>query len=158
MSATFYANSRDLLLSLHRKVAALQASPLNPDLAFDCAVRAWALCDWVHKEFGAQLGFASGRNGLRDLQNVVKREREELVFLQDVANGSKHMTITDYPPQINEAKVHKGVFDPNVFSSAFDIARLVLVERATQKTHSFQDVAVAAAKYWDDFFTKHNLP
>ena len=64
----------------------LRRTPLNSELANQCAIDAWSLCDWVFKENKERLGVQD----LPELQSSMKSMCPNLVLLQDVANASKH--------------------------------------------------------------------
>ena len=96
--------SADVLSALKKEAAAFQKDPLNTELANQCAIDAWSLCDWVFKEYGTKLGLEK----LDQLQTHMKQQCPQLAFFQDVANASKHKEITKYVPRLKEAKDHHG--------------------------------------------------
>ena len=109
---------RDVLNVLHQKADAFRGDPLNQELANQCAIDAWSLCDWVFEEHGQRLGFKK----LGDFQSSMRTMCTSIEFLQDIANASKHKVITHYVPRLKEAKAHQGAFDRNMFSSVFDVS------------------------------------
>jgi hypothetical protein len=152
MGQSFYSNSRELLESLQWKITAFQKSSLDVDLAFDCAVRAWSLCDWVHAEFGSRLGYPS----LGTLQGDARRECPQLEYLQDLATASKHKIIKGYVSKTHKADLHRGAFDARAFSRGFDVSRLRLLLRDGAQI-DLEDALVAVERFWVGFFTKHKL-
>jgi hypothetical protein len=75
--------------------------------AFNCAVTAWHLADWVWKGSSedrranilALLGTTAG-NDRRDFgkfQTAIRSRSRALHVCRQLATGSKHMTVTDYP-------------------------------------------------------------
>ena len=85
-------SSRDVLHALKERADAFEKDPLNSELANQCAIDAWSLCDWVFKDHGARLGMQT----LRDLQSSMKAMCPNLALLQDVANASKHKQTQEY--------------------------------------------------------------
>ena len=59
---------------------------LNEDLARDCAIKAWQLCDDVYNVLGSTSRFET----LRGLQDHVKDTCPDLSYLQDICTASKH--------------------------------------------------------------------
>ncbi len=150
---TFGRNScRDVLKELKENAGAFYDDPLNQKLANQCAIDAWSLCDWVFEEHGASLGMKN----LKELQNRMKAQCSVMALFQDVANATKHRTITQYTPQLQEARYHRGAFS-QAFSSAFDISALFLVSKDGTKTRV--DAALKEAiQHWEQFFFTHGLP
>ena len=152
MSLSFdLQNSGDCLREFQRKVAGFKGDSLNTEKARDCAIAAWHICDWVHKEHGSRLGY----NKQRALQSHVKTSCPELGYLQDVANGRKHKLLT-YSPSIRKAYEHRGAFSGG-FSRDYDISRLMLELEGGTKV-DFEDVLEGALSYWVGFFKKHGVP
>lgn len=145
-------NSRDLLNALNEKATAFKKDPLNTELANQCAIDAWSLCDWIFKEYGSRLGFQS----LKNLQASMKSICPNLALLQDVSNASKHKEITKYRPLLKEAKKHPGAFQRNAFSSAFDVSALVLVREDLSETW-FDEVLEDVVRFWNDYFVRNQL-
>ena len=152
MSLSFdLQNSGDCLREFQRKVADFKSDSLNTGKARDCAISAWHICDWVHKEHGLRLRY----NKLSALHRDVKTSCPELGYLQDVANGRKHKLLA-YHPSVRKAYEHRGAFSGG-FSRGFDISRLVL-ELAGGAEVDFEDVLEAALSFWVGFFKKHSVP
>ena len=152
MSLSFdLQSSGDCLREFERKVGDFKGDSLNTEKARDCAIAGWHICDWVHKEHGARLGY----NPQLSLQNHVKTSCPELGYLQDVANSRKHKWLT-YTPSVSRAYEHEGAFSPG-FSRGFDISRLMLELGGGAKV-DFQDVLESALSFWVGFFKKHGVP
>jgi hypothetical protein len=145
-------SSRDVLHALKERADAFEKDPLNSELANQCAIDAWSLCDWVFKDHGARLGMQT----LKDLQSSMKAMCPNLALLQDVANASKHKNITTYIPRLKEAKNHHGAFQRDAFSSAFDVSALVLVGDDGSEIW-FDDVLKDVIRHWDDYFLRNGL-
>ena len=144
--------SSDVLKVLKEKASSFAKEPLNTEVANQCAIDAWSLCDWVFKEFGQRLELQK----LDDLQKQMKENCPSLALFQDVANASKHMEVTKYIPKLKEAKKHHGAFSRSAFSSAFDVSALILVAEDGSEIwfdHALKEVICA----WDLFFDVNNL-
>jgi hypothetical protein len=70
-------SSSDVLSALKEKADAFQKDPLNSELANQCAIDAWSLCDWVFKDHGAKLGIQS----LQDFQSSLTAMCPNLALL-----------------------------------------------------------------------------
>jgi hypothetical protein len=84
--------------------------------AFNCAVTAWHLADWVWKassevrraDIIALLGTTTAGNDRRDFvkfQTAIRSQSRALHICRQLATGSKHMTVTDYPDPNRRAKM-----------------------------------------------------
>lgn len=142
----------DVLRVLREKAAAFEQDPLNAELANQCAIDAWSLCDWVFKEHGNRLGIQK----LRQLQARMTQQCPELAFFQDVANASKHGGISKYAPQLKEAKYHQGGFAREAFSSGFDVSALVLVGNDGSEIW-FDHALNKVVDHWVQFFDQNQL-
>jgi hypothetical protein len=75
--------------------------------AFNCAVTAWHLADWVWKassvdrraDILASLGTtaANDRKDFGKFQTAIRNKSRALHICRQLATGSKHMNVTDYP-------------------------------------------------------------
>jgi hypothetical protein len=145
--------SRDVLNALKEKADAFEKDPLNSELANQCAIDAWSLCDWVFKDLGARLGIHT----LTELQSSMRAMYPNLALLQDVANASKHKDITLYEPRLKEAKNHLGAFERGAFSpTAFNVSALVLVGKDDSEIW-FDDALKDVIRHWDDYFLRNGL-
>src|SRR5260370_18119426 len=95
-------SARDLYCKLEREHAKYQASPTDSDLAWNCAVTAWHLREWVWKErlstavgedvklFGVSFGAK-----LAAYRTELNRRCPKYKLLRDVCNGSKHFRLNN---------------------------------------------------------------
>lgn len=146
-------NSTDVLHALKEKAAVFSKSPLNGELANQCAIDAWALCDWIFKEHGRKLGLQK----LVDFQKDMKTQCPSLALFQDVANATKHRDVTRYVPKLKEAQSHDGAFDRDAFQAdAFDVSALVLVV-ADGTEIWFDNALQEVIHHWEQFFADHKI-
>ena len=136
------------MAAVHR----LQQDDTNQDLARDCACKAWHLCDHAYRALAPGSAFSS----LAELQKYVRDECPGLGYLQDICTESKHGKITQYPPQIEEARLHRGAFSRG-FSRGFDISFLGVRPRGEGGSLHFSDIASRAVVYWRAFFEDHEI-
>lgn len=151
MTQSFGLNANSALEALKSAVKSLKDDDLNEDLARDCAIKAWHLCDHVFLALDSNSQFKS----LSDLKNHAKDNCTELAYLQDICIASKHGSITRYPPQIDKAIFQGGAFS-NAFSRDFDISRLE-VKLPDGKTMWYIDVVDCAVTFWSEFFEDNDL-
>jgi hypothetical protein len=96
----------DLLAKLHWEIVQL-GLPIDQEAvasyrAFNCAVTAWSICDWVwnatsadlRKRLLAESPDPKGRNA-EPLASLLRQQSRELAICQQLANGSKHFNLRD---------------------------------------------------------------
>jgi hypothetical protein len=94
----------DLLAKLHWEIVQL-GLPVDEEAvasyrAFNCAVTAWSICDWVwsaaapdlRERFRAESPNAKA-NGSEPLASLLRAQSRELAICQQLANGSKHFIL-----------------------------------------------------------------
>ena len=146
MTRSFGLDAASALKALQAASERFQNDDLNEDLARDCAIKAWQLCDHVFNALGSTSRFAT----LRSLQDHVKHTCPELAYLQDICTASKHGDNSRYTPRIAEARFHGGAFSRG-FSRGFDISRLE-IKLPGDQTKFFNDVLDRAVNFWSKFF------
>lgn len=151
MSRSFGLDARSGLEALDAAVARFGDDDLNEDLARDCALKAWHLCDHVFVALGVGSPFAD----LRALKDHVRKACPELGYLQDICIESKHGRISAYTPRIVNTRFQEGAFSHD-FSRDFDVDRLE-IELAGGRMVWFVDVAEGAVAYWSQFFLAHGI-
>ena len=151
MTRSFGLDAASALKALKTASERFQNDDLNEDLARDCAIKAWQLCDHVFNALGSTSRFAT----LRGLQDHVKHTCPELAYLQDICTESKHGKISRYTPRISEARFHGGAFS-HAFSRGFDISRLEIKLPGGQ-TIFFNDVVDRAVDFWSNFFDDNGI-
>ena len=152
VNRSFGLDGPSALQAFRTAVEQFKRDELNQDLARDCAIKAWHLCDHAFKSDRVNSQF---RN-LKDLQAHVKRVCPELGYLQDICIESKHGEITRYEPQIDEARYHQGDFSRDDFDpDDFDVSRLVV--EVPGRTFSFNNVLERAVIFWSKFFEEYRI-
>ena len=152
MNRSFGLDAPSALEAFKDAVEKFKDDDLNRDLARDCAIKAWHLCDHAFKALRSNPPFAT----VRELQDHVKRICPELCYLQEICNESKHGKISKNKPQIGEARYQDGDFSPVDFGYDFDIPRLE-VELPDGQTILFNDVVDRADKFWSKFFADNEI-
>jgi len=141
--------SADLFTAFSESVDACESDLTSASKAVITAILGWSLCDWVYNEFP---GIPLVHRKKSDFQTFVKTQCPSLDYLQDIANGTKHRSITMYTPTVVSAEKHGGAFS-SAFSNEFDISRLKMT--LTDGTVVFFDnEARAARNYWRRFFDR----
>ena len=151
MTRSFDYDAASAFHSFRNAVERFKGDDLNQDLARDCAIKAWQLCDHVFKALSSTSRFTK----LRDLQDHAKQGCPELAYLQDVCTETKHGEITRYVPHIDKARYHKGAFSRD-FSHDFDISCLEIKLRSG-RTILFNDVLECAVVFWSEFFQDNGI-
>ena len=153
MTKSFGLDARSALEALERCVGRFKRDETDGDLARDCALKAWHLCDHAFSALGPE----SKSTKLQEFQKDVKSECRELAWLQDICNESKHGKITRYPPTIKSARLHHGEFDHKEFDPReFNTDRLE-VTLPGGETVAFSDIADRAVDYWASFFRDNGI-
>ena len=153
MSRSFDLDAPTALQALKIAVEKLKGDLLNEDLARECAIKAWQLCDHVCIALGPESQFPT----LHGLQNQVRASCPELGYLQDICTEVKHGRISKYPPRIIEARHRPGDFSPDDFSSEdFDTSRLE-IELPDGRTVLFSDAVDRAVVFWTQFFVDQGI-
>ncbi len=153
MIRSFGLDAPTALRALEITVEKLKVDILNEDLARDCAIKAWHLCDHVFIALGPESPFPT----LADLKSQVRAGCPELGYLQDVCTDAKHGRISRYAPRTLEARHRVGDFSPDDFSSAdFHTSRLE-IELPGGRTVLFSDAVDRAVVFWTQFFDDHGI-
>lgn len=159
----------DLLAKLHWEIEQLRL-PVDQEAiasyrAFNCAVTAWSICDWVwhaaapelRERFRAESPNPNA-NGSEPLASLVRERSRELVICQQLANGSKHFILDRHnDPTVSSCRLPGVVFD---FSDG--------LKRQGIPTHSvlildgdrtYLDVFIfyVAYDFWTEFFKRYGI-
>ena len=151
MSRSFGLDASSALDALRDAVERFRQDDLNKDLARDCAIKAWHLCEHVFDEHAGNLPFAN----LHDFAQHVRSACPELGHLQVICNASKHGEGLRKTGQVKEARHHSGAFSRG-FSRDFDVSRLE-IELTDGKTVDFDDVIDSAVAFWSQFFSRYGF-
>ena len=151
MTRSFGFDAASALEALKTASEKFKNDDLNKDLARDCAIKAWQLCDHVFNALGSTSRFAT----LGGLQDHVRHTCPELAYLQDICTESKHGEISKYTPRIAEARFQGGAYS-HAYSRAYDISRLQ-IELPDGQTIFFNDVLDCAVDFWSKFFDDNRI-
>ena len=151
MTRSFGLDAASALKALKTASERFNNDDLNEDLARDCAIKAWQLCDHVFNALGSTSQFAT----LGDLQDRVKHTCPELAYLQDICTESKHGKISRYTPRITEARFQGGAYS-HAYSRGYDISRLQ-IELPGGQTIFFNDVVDRAVDFWPKYFDDNGI-
>ena len=151
MTRSFGLDAASALEALKTASEKLKNDDLNKDLARDCAIKAWHLCDHVFNALGSTSRFAT----LGGFQDHVRHTCPELAYLHDICTESKHGEISRYRSRITKARFKGGAFS-HAFSRGFDISRLE-IELPDGQTVFFNDVLDRAMDFWWTFFDDNRI-
>lgn len=130
--------------------------------AFNCAVTAWHILDWVWQSPGAnkedilqQLGMVfadDDKKNFRAFQNGIRQRSRSIHICRQLATGSKHMTVTTHPDITVTAEMRWEVkpakFGEARFGDPFATHRYHLIVIDNQQERSAVDVFEQAFKDW----------
>ena len=150
-------NCRDVHRKLEWEIGALKACPGNGDLdpilyhAFNCAVTAWTLTDWVWSDMTLdqrkkRSGGLVGKASFRAFQSECRTQCRALHLCRQIATASKHGEVTAYP----DPMVKVDVSAVPIFRN--DAARMHMVPDTWHWTLTVHDgaVDVDALKMFED--------
>lgn len=142
-------NSTDLFKEFRNRIDEYFKEPLSSGNAVICAMFAWHIADWIYQEFSS---ISSRYNKIKNFQADLKQNCSSLSYMQDIANGTKHKSITFYVPEVKSAEKHGGAF-PSDFNKSFDIPRLKLTLQNGNIVY-FDEEIVKVREFWKNYFTK----
>ncbi len=123
---------------------------INDDLSIFKAQRvatsAWHLVDWIFESHQSIHRF----NDLGLFRESLYPNCESLKIMHDLANATKHLSVTRQKGDIKDTRKHDGAFS-NAFSDAFDISRLE-IEKNDGTRLSFRRQIKKVKEFWDDYF------
>jgi hypothetical protein len=148
-----FENSVDLMWKLYWEIARIQhASPHDiidmKCFAFNAAVTAWQLTDWVFDDMTAKQKQSRGISTLSGLQQLVTSERRALHLCQWIATASKHRIVNN---RHHDPTVTTAVRSAPVASGHFPDWELVIIDGNIERNAI--DVFEEARMYWYRFLT-----
>ena len=156
----------DLLEKLKREFKRLQEDETyQSDHAFNFAVTAWHMTDWVYKD-ARQRDPANpkpfGYKGKGNFQRTVRDNCTALDICYDLAQGSKHFELLPgQRKRVRKTDISAATTSPLLGGFKLDhdlLASTVLKIRLTsEESVRAEDVFAEAITYWREFFEKHGL-
>jgi hypothetical protein len=93
-------NCRDLLNKLKREIERFSAAGNNietrKDFAFNAAVTAWHLCDWVFEDMTEAHCDKFNIHSRKQMQDYARTQCRALHLCRQVATASKHYTVAKF--------------------------------------------------------------
>jgi len=120
--------------------------------AFNAAVTAWQLTDWVFDDMTAGQKQSRGISSLTDLQKLVCSECRALHLCQWIATASKHRVVNN---RHHDPTVTTAVRSAPVASGHSPNWELIIIDGDTE--HDACDVFEEARMYWYQFLTALGL-
>jgi hypothetical protein len=151
-----FEKSVDLVWKLDWEITrTLHASPRDivdmKCFAFNAAVTAWQLTDWVFEEMTADQKQSRGVSNLPALQRLVRSECRALHLCHRIATASKHRIVTNH----HDPAVATAVRSLPVASGHFPNWELVIIDGNIERDAC--DVFEEARMYWHRFLTTLGL-
>ncbi len=153
------ATAHDLYCKLKREHTKYQASPTDSDLAWNCAVTAWHLREWVWEErLSSNVGEDMKLFGVRfDTEQAYNTELNQRCpkykLLRDVCNGSKHFRL-DYPGAVSSTGTRPGAVLGKMMLGevALGTVPYLAIFLDDGSIVPFGDVLGQVMSLWDDVF------
>lgn len=114
------------------------------DSAFNAAVTAWHLCDWVFNDMTAEQRAKFGFKKLGDLQNHARQNCRALHLCRQAATASKHWTVEQHA-------------DPDVQVVVTGETGWTISFIDQGKTTPADDVFEMALSFWNEFVYTHGI-
>jgi len=163
---------RELLAKLDWEIE--QASQIEPQeeavasyRAFNCAVTAWSMCDWIWNSAPEHLRDRFRREspkpeaeGSEPLAALLRKRSRELAICQQLANGSKHFVLDRYnDPAVSSKRLPSMAYlfsDDGKKSRVAPGPSAVFIEDGTQL---YWDVVLFSTvrSFWHDFFDEYGI-
>lgn len=134
---------------------AFRKRSLDPGAAIRVAVSLAHLVEWVFEERSSldlsRIGVVATPARPEDLRAEIEKKCLELRWLRDVSNGSKHCTITKYPPEVTGSAVAEwGQLNWGEFPADRPVFAISLKQGEYK---NYENVVEAAASFWGQLFT-----
>ena len=139
---------RDLLAKLKREAAKLEGE-VDSDNVFNFVVTAWHLQEWIGKS--ASLPAAAAK----DLQQLRKDPR--LQICRDIANASKHVTLTYVPSVTKSTVVPPAVYGQAVYGMSKFGGKADVDIEAAGVTYSMRYLKNEVVQLYEDFFLGNGI-
>jgi hypothetical protein len=138
-------NSDDLLNKLKDDFNEFKNHQLSSRIAINCAMSAWHLTDWVFEEYNHKLGF-EGKGSFRASLTC-----DSLTLMHDIANGSKHLKVSNPKSGISESRLHEGDFALEDFCrDDFNVSRLELFMNNGDTVDFFYEIE-KTVDFWQEY-------
>jgi hypothetical protein len=147
-----------------------EGHPAHVFAAFNTAVTAWHITDWLWHS-GAEtrailtkrfkLNFTEGtknqlRVGLERFQDEVASESRPLYICRALANGSKHMRTNKVDPNIRAIEQWHPVVQPMALAQKGELVPSLLIADGNS-TQDARSLFLDAFGYWEGLFVEENL-
>lgn len=119
---------------------------ISTEKAQRVATSAWHLVDWVFLNHQTIHKF----NDLGLFRESLYPNCESLKIMHDLANATKHLTVTRQKGDIKDTRKHSGTFD-RTFDFTFDISNLEIEKNDGSKL-SFLSEIEKVKDFWDNYF------
>ena len=136
---------KDMLNKLFMEVGDYEKQLTSSRHAINAAMTAWHLVEWIYFDFDFKTKFPK----ISDYKREIKLLCPKLQIMLDIANGSKHFQITNYPPKVTETKLHEGAYSDD-YSSDYDISRLQVVYNS--EIFDFINEILIVRDFWVEYF------
>ncbi len=114
--------------------------------ATELCTNAWHLVDWVFNEFKE----IHQTEQIGDFRETLYPECQSLKIMHDIANGSKHSTVSRPKASIKKTEKHLGQYSSQ-YSSDYNIT-ILKIEMENGETLYFIDEIELVINFWKNYF------
>jgi hypothetical protein len=148
-------NCRDLLNKLKREIERFGAAGNNietrKDFAFNAAVTAWQLCDWVFADMSSALRDKYEIHNVNQMREYARYHCRALHLCRQVATESKHYTVDKFAdPAVNSHLTVKSTVPQAPIPLHFAPGCFVYFVDGKEKREA-EDVFGDALQFWTQF-------
>jgi hypothetical protein len=111
-------------------------------LAYNCAVTAWHVSDWLFEDIPDDLRVSRGWRNLRDFQQFIRRECSALTLCGASANASKHRRVKTTAVRVSDGE-------------GYDYGNPIIVD-GTER-HDASKVFREALRWYEDFLQSEGI-
>jgi hypothetical protein len=161
---------RELLAKLDWEMEQYNQSPAQQEIAsyraFNCAVTAWSLCDWVWNAASDDLKAkfraaspSSKTDSPEILAALLRAESRELAICQQLANGAKHFVRNqNNDPQVSSLRLQSvSIFVGDDGQETRSVPTHGVFVRDDTKLYADISLFSRARDYWHDFFERYQV-
>lgn len=140
--------SRDKYAEFLQDYADYIQNKLEIRLAKNVANSSWHLVDWVYQE---NLNTHNYTN-IGDFRESLYSDCKSLKIMHDIANSSKHMTLSRRKSDVSSSSEYQGDFDPNDFDSDDYNVSFLQLTKDDGTSLNFEKELGKVKSFWDDYF------
>lgn len=143
--------SEDLFNKLLEDYDEFKLNYLSSRIALNCAFTSWHLAEWIYYENIDSL--KTKYSNLNAYTYVKKQICPSLQIMHDLANGTKHYSLTKHVPKVIDSNIHHGTFNNEDFNEDFNNSYLFVLFEDGSK-YNFLNELEKVVNFWEEYFKK----